>query len=84
MAEAEDLRRRFREKAQKCGLPLQTWVIWNNVRSICETGQNQPYHLSDEEARALKSGKVLTFRDKFGEFSASLAVPKLDAQTCRG
>jgi hypothetical protein len=76
MAEAEALQKRAKEKALKCGLSLQSWIIWDNVRSACETGKHASYHLSDAEVKALKSGQVLTFRDKYGEFAASLAQPK--------
>jgi hypothetical protein len=75
-AEAASVLKTSKEKAQKCGLPLQAWIIWNNVRSARETGKHASYHLSDAEVKALKSGQVLTFRDKLGEFKASLAPPK--------
>lgn len=75
-AEAAALLRTYKEKAQKCGMSLETWIIWNNVRSACETGKHASYHLSDDEAKALKGGQVLTFKDKFGEFKASQAQPK--------
>lgn len=65
-----------KEKAKKCGLPLEAWIVWSNVRNACEAGRHTPYHLSDDEVKALKSGQILTFRDQLGEFKASLAPPK--------
>jgi hypothetical protein len=75
-AEAEVVLKKAKLEAEKCGLALHTWIIWNNVRSACETGQQSTYHLGDAEVKVLKSGQVLTFRDKYGEFTASLAQPK--------
>jgi len=76
MAEARNILKRSREKAKECGLPLQTWIIWGNVKSACNFGKQSTFHLSDDEVASLKNGKIVTFKDKLGQFDASLAKPK--------